>query len=148
VAFDKTSYWNMKRNHLDKYGFTLIELMIVVSLTIVMSTILVGNFFHSLASGKDAKRKSDIKEIQTALEQYYSACGNSYPVFAGGIIPTAIFCPNPSIMINKAVPQDPSVISPYYCPNPVATNCTRDLYTICATMEVAPTRTFCVTNMQ
>jgi prepilin-type N-terminal cleavage/methylation domain-containing protein len=128
-------------------GFTLIELMIVMSLTVVMSTILVGNFFHSMASGKDAKRRGDIKVIQSSLEQYYSACGNTYPVIAGAI-PTMIFCPNPSIMIQQVVPQDPSVISPYYCLPPANSNCTGDKYTVCAFLEVAPTRAFCVTSQQ
>ncbi|MCL5004072.1 MAG: prepilin-type N-terminal cleavage/methylation domain-containing protein [Patescibacteria group bacterium] len=61
-------------------GFTLIELVVVISII----TILVGSLFavirpqDFLSRSRDSRRQSDLKLIQTALEQYY-ANNNSYP---------------------------------------------------------------------
>jgi prepilin-type N-terminal cleavage/methylation domain-containing protein len=65
-------------------GFTLLELLVVISIIVILITLGLSSFATAQKKGRDAKRKSDIKEIQTALEQYYSACGYVYPTVPGG----------------------------------------------------------------
>lgn len=62
-----------------KNGFTLIELLVAISIIGVLSTMGLVLFSDSQVKARDAKRKSDLKNIRTALEAYYNDNG-SYPV--------------------------------------------------------------------
>lgn len=68
-------------------GFTLIEVLITMIIIGLLSVMGISNYMNSFKSGRDARRKSDLKTIQTALENYYQD-NNSYPV---GSIPDP-FC--------------------------------------------------------
>ncbi len=59
-------------------GFTLIELLIVMSLIGILATLVVVNFRSATMKGRDAQRKSDLRNIQTALRLYYNDYGR-YP---------------------------------------------------------------------
>jgi type II secretion system protein G len=59
-------------------GFTLIELMIVISILGVLAALISGNFITSLKKGRDARRKADLEQIQRALEMFYED-KKSYP---------------------------------------------------------------------
>ncbi len=61
-------------------GFTLIELVIVIGILGVLVAVVISvlNPARFLGKGRDAKRQSDLKLVQTALEGYYSE-NNSYP---------------------------------------------------------------------
>lgn len=58
-------------------GFTLIELLVVVSLIGVLATLLFANLNAARERGRDAQRKADSRNIQTALRLYY----NDYKAF-------------------------------------------------------------------
>lgn len=53
-------------------GFTLIELMIVVSIIGILAAIGIVSYRHVLQNGRDAKRQGDLGVIQSALELYHS----------------------------------------------------------------------------
>ena len=59
-------------------GFTLIELLVVIAIISVLSGLLVANFVGVRLRGRDAQRKSDLRQIQSALELHRSDNGN-YP---------------------------------------------------------------------
>lgn len=59
-------------------GFTLIELMIVIAIIGILTSIGVVSFSGSRAKANDAKRKGDLRQIQLALESYYNDY-NRYP---------------------------------------------------------------------
>lgn len=61
-----------------KKGFTLIELLIVIAIIGVLATLLMANFIGVRQRARDAQRKSDLRQIQAALEIYRSDDG-SYP---------------------------------------------------------------------
>ncbi len=61
-----------------KSAFTLIELLITVSIMATLTGMVAMNVFGSLAKARDAKRKSDLREIKTSLNLYYSI-KNMYP---------------------------------------------------------------------
>lgn len=65
-------------------GFTLIELLVVISIIGVLSTLLLANFNATRLRARDAQRKSDLRNIQTALRLYYNDFG-SYPLGTGDI---------------------------------------------------------------
>ncbi|GAB4219107.1 MAG: hypothetical protein Fur009_3580 [Candidatus Microgenomates bacterium] len=54
-----------------KKAFTLLELLLVIIILGVLSSLITSNFFTSLKKGRDAKRKGDLEQIQRALELYY-----------------------------------------------------------------------------
>lgn len=60
------------------HGFTLIEIIIAIALMGVLANLIYGNFINSIKKGRDAKRKSDLGELQRALELYYED-HNKYP---------------------------------------------------------------------
>lgn len=66
----------------NKYGFTLLELMIIIVILGVLAALISGNFITSLKKGRDARRKADLQQIQKALEMYYED-NKEYPE-AGG----------------------------------------------------------------
>ena len=59
-------------------GFTLIELLIVIAIIGVLATLLMVNFVGVRQRARDAQRKSDLRQLQSALEIYRSDNG-SYP---------------------------------------------------------------------
>lgn len=65
---------------MSKKAFTLIELLIVISILGVLAALITGNFFTSLKKGRDAKRKGDLEQTQRALEMYYED-KKAYPAF-------------------------------------------------------------------
>jgi prepilin-type N-terminal cleavage/methylation domain-containing protein len=58
-----------------KRGFTLIELLLVVAIIGILTTIIIGNLTGAKSAGRDARRVSDIKQIQLALKIYYTDKG-------------------------------------------------------------------------
>lgn len=59
-------------------GFTLIELLVVIAIIGILSTLLMANFIGIRQRARDASRKSDLRQIQSALELYRSDAG-TYP---------------------------------------------------------------------
>ena len=64
--------------NLTKKGFTLVELLVVISIIGLLSTIAIVSLGSARAKSRDTKRIADMKQISTALEQYYSDLGG-YP---------------------------------------------------------------------
>ena len=60
-------------------GFSLIELLVVIVIIILLAGISIIALNGQRAKARDAKRISDIKQVQTALEFYYSDEGE-YPI--------------------------------------------------------------------
>jgi prepilin-type N-terminal cleavage/methylation domain-containing protein len=78
-------------------GFTLIEIVIVISIMSVMSVIIYSSFGESRAKSRDQKRISDISTIQLSLEQYFQKNG-VYPLTLDELSPTYI----------SSIPTDPT----------------------------------------
>lgn len=62
-------------------GFTLIELLIVMAIIGILSTLLMVNFIGIRQRARDAQRKSNIRQVQAALELYRADQGE-YPTVA------------------------------------------------------------------
>lgn len=59
-------------------GFTLIELLVVIVIIGILATLATVTLSSARGKARDARRVSDIKQIQTALELYYSD-SQTYP---------------------------------------------------------------------
>lgn len=72
----------MGRNYFSKSGagFTLVELLIVIAIIGIISTglVIAINPLTSIQKAQDTKRKSDLSQLQKAIEQYYNDFGE-YP---------------------------------------------------------------------
>jgi prepilin-type N-terminal cleavage/methylation domain-containing protein len=66
------------RKILSLKGFTIIELMIVISIITIISSIGYATFKSSQDKGRDAKRKQDLRAISAALVSYYQD-NSAYP---------------------------------------------------------------------
>ena len=68
------------RNNINnKKGFTIIELLVVISIIGLLSTISVVSLNGARIKSRDAKRVSDVDNIKKAIELYYDDKGE-YPV--------------------------------------------------------------------
>lgn len=61
-------------------GFTLIELLVVIAIIGVLASIVLASLNSARRKSRDARRITDIKQIQLALELFFDAQGNAYPV--------------------------------------------------------------------
>src|SRR3989344_4015283 len=72
----------MKNNLLNsKRGFTLIEILVVVSIIGLLSSVFLVGLGGFRSRGRDARRLADLRQVQNALEVYYTKC-QRYP---GGV---------------------------------------------------------------
>jgi len=62
----------MKTN---KKGFTLIELLVVIAIIGLLSTVVMVSLNRARAKARDARKMTDFRQIQSALEQYFDANG-------------------------------------------------------------------------
>ena len=96
-----------------KKGFTLIELLIVIAIMGVLSSLVLSNFATVRARSRDTQRKSDLRQIQAALENFRADQG-IYPL---SMVPCGQSFTNDgsngSVVYMQKVPCDPSLGQSY-----------------------------------
>lgn len=65
-------------NKLHERGFTLVELLVTISIIGILASITVVSVGNVRQLARDSKRLADIRQLQTGLEFYFSQT-NSYP---------------------------------------------------------------------
>ena len=112
-------------------GFTLIELLVVVAIIGILSSIVLASLNSARQKGRDARRVSDLKQLQLALELSYDA-NSSYPAAL-----TVASLVTPGYI--SVVPDDPGPAANAYgyvaLPASCTTACTS--YYLGAILEVA-----------
>ncbi|MEX0917163.1 MAG: prepilin-type N-terminal cleavage/methylation domain-containing protein [Candidatus Paceibacterota bacterium] len=86
----------MKYNKSFTKGFTLIELLVVIAIIGILSSVVLASLNTARESSRDARRLSDVKQIQAALELYFDDKGE-YPDALANLASTYI----------SVVPTDP-----------------------------------------
>jgi len=69
-----------------KNGFTLIELLVVMVIIGLLAGLILPNFMSARERARDAQRKSDLEQIQKALE-LYKMDKNEYPATSDPFAP-------------------------------------------------------------
>lgn len=82
----------IKHSKVSSNGFTVIELLIVVSIVVMLGTLVLTNFVDQPKKGRDGKRKADLLQIRGALESYNDDKGcypsnDSVPCSGAGLSP-------------------------------------------------------------
>ena len=75
---NECQYQSMRNKLQLNKGFTLIELLVVISIIGILATLITANFIGVRQRARDTQRKSDLRQIQSALELYKSDLG-AYP---------------------------------------------------------------------
>lgn len=106
-----------------KKGFTLLELLVVISIMGILMTLGMVAFSTAQKKGRDAKRTGDIKAMQNAFEQYYADPVNMSKYGTCDEMSAAPY------FANGARPKDPKTGADYDCfVSPAA-------YCICAKLD-------------
>jgi len=110
-------------------GFTLIEILVVISIIGILIAISIFGLQGSFESARDAKRKSDLKEYQSSLENYANKNNSLFYLAAASIDPSgnSAFC---TAMGLTSCPTDPKSGTYNYCTNANATS-----YVLWGTLE-------------
>ena len=66
------------RNKVYSYGFTIVELLLVIVVIGILATLVTYNYTSTQARSRDSKRTTDAKAIEAALELYRSE-NTGYP---------------------------------------------------------------------
>jgi general secretion pathway protein G len=66
-------------------GFTLIELMVVMSLIVILATMGLVQYRQSIVRSKEAVLKEDLFRLRDAIDQYY-ADKNQYPTVLEALV--------------------------------------------------------------
>jgi len=78
VPADLSAAASAKAKALAQEGWTLVELMVVMSLIIVLSTLALAQYKNSIRQTKEAVLKADLFHMRESIDQYYADKG-SYP---------------------------------------------------------------------
>jgi general secretion pathway protein G len=68
-----------------QWGYTLIELMVVMSLIVILATMSLVQYRQSVVRSKEAVLKEDLFRMRDALDQYY-ADKNQYPATLDALV--------------------------------------------------------------
>ncbi len=72
----------LKKGEVFEGGFTLVELLISISIIAILSVVLSISFSNAQKNSRDQRRIADLKAIQNAAEQVFLLSG-SYPTSSG-----------------------------------------------------------------
>lgn len=72
-------YKNNRKNSPLKRGFTLIELLVVISIISLLSSVVLTSINSARAKARDARRKSDMRQLELAIQLYYDSNGTFPP---------------------------------------------------------------------
>jgi prepilin-type N-terminal cleavage/methylation domain-containing protein len=97
-----------------KKGFTLIEMLVVISLIGILAALALVSFTSSQKQTRDVTRKSDLKQYQTTIENYANQNNGVYPIHATAItITMGTLCTELGMTTCFLDPKDPDLTYKY-----------------------------------
>jgi len=137
----------MKKNNQSKIfkkGFTLIEMLIVIAIIGILASMVIVSLGPSQAKARDAKRMSDLRQIQNMLEIYYTANGG-YPSSQGSVPISSVNFGN--LQATQPIPQvDPSGKPYCYKSTGTLAGNTAAGYYIGTQLEISSSSNSCMTS--
>lgn len=118
-------------------GFTLVELMIVISIISILVSLGATNYVQQMKKARDGERKTELEQIRSALEMCRADTG-SYPITIS--FGETLTCGGNTYM--NPVPVDPKNSSPYIYTYSGGGNS----YTLCANRLETTGSSYCVRN--
>ncbi len=112
-------------NYKLRKGFTLLELLVVIAIIAVLISMATVSYSSAQRKSRDSKRKSDLKAVQAALEQYNADNNGNYII---GCVPGTTYLPG-------GMPKDPKTGTAYTATAFGASCSTITSYCICAALE-------------
>jgi len=82
-------------NTLNRAGFTLVEIMVVITIISILTSVLYVSFNAARENSRDQVRQSDLKQLQLAIE-LYKAQNGSYPDSGCGAADSHFAGPGPA----------------------------------------------------
>lgn len=74
-----------RRRRRGQSGFTLIELLVVIAVLAVLAAIVIFNVAGVANKGQVAACQTDLRSVQTAVDEYYNDNNQTYPTSGGGV---------------------------------------------------------------
>lgn len=99
-------------------GFTLIELLVAIGIIGILASFLLANFVGVRQRARDGVRKSDLRQIQSALELYRSDQGSYAPDASLSTCGGAFTGGSPVTTYMQKIPCDPSTGGVYTYSSP------------------------------
>jgi len=100
-----------------KEAFTLIEILIVIVILGVLTTISVFALSGYRSKAQDTQRLSDIRQIQFALDRYASDNGGKFPTDSEFITGGSLSSKNAHVVYMDVIPHNPLPQTTAGCPN-------------------------------
>ena len=94
-------------------GFTLIELLVVIAIIGLLSTIIATPIQNARKKAKDAKKVSELKALELALDQYAEANNNQYPTNLSILSPRYMPVLPTFVTATSTTPKDAFIYSYY-----------------------------------
>jgi prepilin-type N-terminal cleavage/methylation domain-containing protein len=93
-----------------KRGFTLIELLVAISIIGILAALIISNLSDARARARDSSRKSNLRELKTALRLYYND-NQTYPASLvsdanGDLMPDAFASADTETIYMKQLPTE------------------------------------------
>ena len=94
-------------------GFTLIELLVVIAIIGILSSVVLASMNSARKKARDARRQSDLKSLQLALEGYYDSNTHYPQQIAQGTVQAGLAGVASGGFI-AVLPDDPDTSKDYY----------------------------------
>ncbi len=99
----------MKKDSLTiNHGFTLVELLVVISVLGILASIVLVSFGGSQKQARDTQRKSDLKQYQNSLEAYANKSNGFYPQRTSATVASTTLCNDLALTTCPKDPKDPT----------------------------------------
>ena len=118
-------------------GFTMIEIMVVVAIIAVLTTIGIISYSSTQKKARDGKRKADLEQVRSALVLYRTDNG----VYTTTLTWTTM-APITSYISGSSI-SDPKPLPHVQYTYTSATGAT---FSLCATLEATTPSSYCLTN--